>query len=474
MTSPFRCIAALFVFVTIISFPLRGDVVLHWNSVLLNNIAATATNPPRASRAMAMMHCAVFDAVNGVYGTPYQPYAVAGSPPNGASANAAAAAAAHRVLVHLFPLQQTMLDSELAASLAGIPAGPRTKGVEWGRRCGDAIIAIRADDGANANVPYGPFPGPGFWSPTPPGFLPALLPGWGAVTPWTMHTGDQFRSAGPPALTSAEYAAAFNEVKLLGRFDSAARTAEQSEIALYWADNPGTATPPGHWQLIAQGVSRSRSLNRLENARLFALLGVAVADAAIVSWDNKYHYHHWRPVTGIQQADWDGNPNTIADPNWLPFIPTPPFPAYTSGHSTFSSASSKILELYFETNEIAFSSPSLHSDQPDVVRYFSSFSQAAEEAGISRIFGGIHWQYDNIDGLEAGRALGEHVMESVFWRIGDFTGDGAVTALDLVILISAMGWNPGHPADLNGNSFVDPDDLTILVQKMHPLIEPAH
>lgn len=387
----------------------RADVVLDWNSVALQAIRTDRTAPPKAGRALAVVHTAVFDAVNGATGGGYEPFHVPPSRLTGAaSPEAAAAAAAHHALVALFPAQQAALDAALANSLAAIPASPaKTAGIAWGEEVAEAILDLRHDDGADAVAAYEAPGGSSWWARTPPAFADPLLPQWPRVRPWCMTSGRQFRQGPPPAPGSTEYRLAFREVQLLGRADSPVRTPEQSQIALFWADGPGTATPPGHWHVIAQDLARDRGNTLIQNARLFALLGVAAADAAVVSWEHKYYYGHWRPITGIQHADDDGNPETTADATWTPFIATPPFPAYTSGHSTFSSASATILALFFGTDEIAFSTTS--DGLPGVRRSFSRLSDAAAEAGQSRIYGGIHWQYDNQAGLKSGRALAEHI-----------------------------------------------------------------
>lgn len=393
-----------------LAVPGRADVVLDWNKAALDAIRVDKTAPPKASRALACVHTAIFDAINSASGGAYEPYLVQPveflAP---ISLEAAAAAAAHASLADLFPAQKAAFDAALATSLAAIPNGPaKTSGIEWGQSVAEQILAVRHDDGSGSTVAYGAPTGANWWAPTPPAFASALLPGWPGVKPWTMTSGAQFRQGPPPSPLSPEYVAAFQEVERLGRADSTARTAEQTQIALFWADGPGTATPPGHWHVIAQGISRERHLSLIENARLFALLAVAGADAAIVSWDHKYHYNNWRPVTGIQHADTDGNPATAADPAWLPLIATPPFPAYSSGHSTFSSASARLLALFFGTDQISFSTTS--DGLAGVTRSFTRLSDAAEEAGQSRIYGGIHWQFDNQTGLSSGRALGEHVF----------------------------------------------------------------
>jgi hypothetical protein len=219
-----------------------------------------------------------------------------------------------------------------------------------------------------------------------------------------MSTSGHFRPLGPPALTSAKYAADYNEIKALGAAAGSTRTSDQSEIALFWADGSGTETPPGHWNSIAQQVGLGQGNTLEDNARLFALLNLAMADAAICAWDAKYSFDFWRPVTAIRNGDLDGNPATEADPAWRSFIVTPPFPDYVSGHSTFSGAASAVLAMFYGTDHIAFT---IGSDfLPGVTRSFTSFSSAAEEAAVSRLYGGIHFRSATTDGLHAGLDIG--------------------------------------------------------------------
>jgi hypothetical protein len=405
------CFGALFVAVLLgAAGTARADVVLDWNEILLDAIRVDKTPPPKAARVMACVNVSIYDAVNGIAGG-YAPYHVTDPAPAGASPEAAAVAAAHRGLVALYPAQQATFDAAKAASLAAIPDGPaKTAGIAWGEQVADAILELRADDHSGATDDWEAPLGGGWWLPTPPAFAAPLLPNWPRVTPWAMTDTTQFRPEAPPSPNSAEYLAAFREVKRIGRVNSPNRTADQTQIALFWADGAGTETPPGHWITIAAGLSRDRGLSLAENARLFALLSITVADAAIIAWDVKYAYNNWRPVTGIQHADQDGNPATDADASWLPLLATPPFPSYTSGHSTFSSSSARLLAHFFGTDAVAFSTVS--DGLPGVTRSFTSFSQAAEEAGQSRIYGGIHWQFDNQAGLESGRALADHVFFS--------------------------------------------------------------
>lgn len=434
-----------------------ADVITDWNEVLLDAIRTDQTAPPVASRAMAMVHTAMFDAVNGIVGG-YEPYMQVGPAPRGASPEAAAAAAAHRVLTELFPAQRASFDAALADSVDGIPRGQRMKGMTYGVRCARSMARLRANDGWDMHVPYEPSDIPGLWVPTPPAFAPAALPQWGLVTPFCMDSGEQFRVPEPPDIASEAYAADFNEVKSLGSAGSLTRTADQTEIALFWVDGPGTATPPGHWLVIAQGVSEQEGLSLIENARLFALLGLAEGDAGVCSWDNKYAYEHWRPVTAIHRADEDGNAATEPDPAWTPLIPTPPFPTYTSGHSTFSGAGGRILERFFGTDDISFSTTS--DGLPGVVRSFTSFSHGAEEAGRSRIYGGIHYEYDNVHGLASGRALADSVFENFLRPVeGNAAASGAEDLRNFVAHFTAGD----HRADLTGDGVVDVRDAVILL-----------
>jgi hypothetical protein len=232
-----------------------------------------------------------------------------------------------------------------------------------------------------------------------------------------MEFGDDFRVGAPPALDSDEYTLAYLEVKELGAADSELRTDDQTEIAYFWEDGPRSVTPPGRWQLIAQELAERFDNSLVENARMFALLSIVQADAAICAWDAKYAYDHWRPVTAIRLGDLDGNDDTQVDVDWEPLIPTPPFPAYTSGHSTFSGGSAELLELFFDDTSIAIdvrtpNPPIWPNEIAGAVRSYTSLREAAEEAGQSRIYGGIHWQHDNIGGLEGGRALAQFVFAS--------------------------------------------------------------
>jgi len=383
--------------VSVIGIPVRGDVVTDCNNAALDAIRADRTAPPIASRSLAIVHVAIYDAVNGIART-HEPYLVPSAVSSSASRVAAASAAAHQTLVSLFPNHTSTFDALHAAILAGIPNGPqKTNGITWGEFVGTQILAARANDGSNAIVQPPGGSGPGVWIPTPPAFLPYLLPQWGFVVPFAMSSSSQFRPPGPPSLNSQQYAADYEEVKELGAAVGSTRTEDQTEIALFWADGAGTETPPGHWNSIAQIIATTRGNTLEENARLFALLNIAMADAAICAWDAKYTYHFWRPVTAI----------AFAEPglNWMPLLVTPPFPEYTSGHSTFSAAGATVLPLFYGTEDLPFTTGS--DFLPDVYRSFSTPFDAAEEAGVSRIYGGIHFHSANVDGLQAGSSIGE-------------------------------------------------------------------
>jgi hypothetical protein len=380
-----------------IGTPVNADVVTDWNNAALDAIRGGNTSPPIASRSLAILHASIYDAVNGIART-HEPYLVQSTAPRSASRETAASAVAHEVLVNLFPANASNFDALYTAILATMPDGSRkTAGIMWGEFVANQILAARANDGSNAVVPPPGGSGPGVWVPTPPGFLPYLLPQWGFVVPFGMSSSSQFRPAGPPSLDSQQYAADYEEVKQLGAAVGSTRTAEQSEIALFWADGAGTETPPGHWNSIAQIIATTRGNTLEENARLFALLNIAMADAAICAWDAKYTFNFWRPVTAIAFAE--------PELNWTSFIVTPPFPDYVSGHSTFSAAAATVIPLFYGTEDLPFTTAS--DFLPGVYRSFAACLDAAEEAAASRIYGGIHFRSASEDGLQAGISIGE-------------------------------------------------------------------
>ena len=382
--------------------------VLAWDQHALDAIQAESASPLLASRALAMESIAVLAVEDAVAGA--AAVRTADADTLEAVSDAAVAAAAHRILSDAFPAQGAALDTALAESLAGVPDGAAgTVAVALGDVVADAVIALRADDGWNAAVGYEGGTEPGAWRPTPPGFLPALAPQWGSVEPFALASGDQFRPAGPPDLGSAEYAAALDEVERLGSAASAERTPEQTEIARFWSDGAGTYTPPGHWNEIAAGIAAQEGLGAADSARVLAALDIALADAGIAAWDAKYAYGAWRPITAIRLADTDGNPATSADPGWSPLLATPNHPEYLSGHAAFSAAAAEVLTGFF--GGVAFTATSAGA-LPGVAREFDGFADAALEAGRSRIFAGIHFEYSDQDGLALGRAVGDAVLDA--------------------------------------------------------------
>lgn len=394
--------------VNAIGFGVVADIVTDANSGMIDAIRADDDPAPLAARNLAILHTAIYDSINAITkgGSVYFARA---TPAPGASAPAAAAAAAHQVSSLLYPDRIGLFDATFAAQLAALSPGTnRDAGVAVGLSVATAILNWREADGASLSVPYIPNPAPGFWQRTPPFFRPPDLPQWPYVTPFALTNGAQFRPAGPPALDSTEWADAYHLLQAIGATNSATRTAEQTVIARFWSDFSYTTTPPGHWNRIAQTVAATMGNSLTDNARLFALLNVAMADGGIAAWDAKYTFNFWRPVTAIEAGDTDGNSATLGDPAWVPLLVTPAFPEYISGHSTFSGAAATVLAAFYGTDAIGFS---IGADAlPGVIRSFNGFWETAEECGMSRIYGGIHYPFSDDDGLATGKAIGNYVF----------------------------------------------------------------
>lgn len=410
-----------------------GDVNTTWNAAMLEMVRETTSvlttgvlvkpPPPMVSKYLAMVHGAMFDAMNATSGV-YEGYSFETNAPVAASPIAAAAQAAYVVASHLYPTnhQMDVWNKTLDEVLASIPDGAdKTAGIALGQQSGEAMIANRANDGSDQTSSYTFRTGAGNWKPTEPSFLEPTLPQWPSVTPFVLNRGDQFRPAAPPTLDSLDYAAAVDEVLKLGSKTSTLRNVDQTQIAHFWEDGGGTSTPPGHWNLIATDVALKLNLTPMESARMFALLNIALADAGISSWDAKYAYDLWRPIDAIREAANDGNSATMPIANWEPLLITPAFPTYTSGHSTFSGAAAAVLTELFG-DSFAFTSRADRGSSgqwppsDDVglleVRSFSSFWEAANEAGLSRIYGGIHFNFDNTAGLDSGSQVGQWVVQN--------------------------------------------------------------
>lgn len=418
-----------------------------------NRVFGEQVGPGRSSKAMAVVHVAMFEAVNAIAGG-YTSYVGLAEAPAGASMSAAIAQSAHDALVHLFPSQAETFDAELAETLGGILDGVNeTNGVETGRAAAAAIVAMRETDGSAhaeplVDVDFITSDEAGFWRQDPISLHPlALGARWMEVTPFVMDSAEQFRIPPPPPMDSPEYAAAYDEVKRLGGdgvITPTERTPDQTEAGIYWAydGTPSLCAPPRLYNQIAKQIADERGSDVVETARLLALVNVAMADAGIAAWESKYFYQTWRPVTGIRESDpgtgptgsGDGNPATVGDPTYSPLgAPasnltgpnfTPPFPAYPSGHATFGGALFQILRRFYGTDDIAFT---FVSDEYNGVtrdndgnvrelkpRTFTSLSQAEEENGQSRIYLGIHWSFDKTEGIAMGREIADFVFDTAF------------------------------------------------------------
>jgi hypothetical protein len=442
--------------------------IRHWNEIAVNasgldhtpvaigenRVFGEQVGPARSSRALAIVHIAVFDAVNAIVGG-YDSYTGLSRAP-GASLDCAIAQAACDTLDALFPSQKASFNQLLADDLKQIPNSHfKTEGIDVGHRAAAAILALRANDGSQhaeprVGIDFITSNEPGKWRQDPISHHPLALGAyWGGVQPFVLQSSSQFRVPPPPALNSPEYAAAFDEAKSLGSDGigtTTTRTAEQTEIGIYWAydGTPSLCAPPRLYNQIVMRIANQMgtSSNPGELARLLALTNVAMADACISIWESKYYYQFWRPITGIREADagtgptgaGDGNPATTGDPNFSPLgAPasnlngpnfTPPFPSYPSGHGGFGGALFETLRKFYKTDDIAFTFVSDEFNgvtrdnsgnvRPIVSRSFSSLSQAEEENGQSRIYLGIHWAFDKTEAIAQGRRVADYVFANAF------------------------------------------------------------
>ena len=400
-----------------------ADAAITWNQATLEAVRRASMYPETATRIMAMVGIAQFDTLAAIESS--AAFLVKQDFSGEIDTGLALAKAAHTVLYASFPNQRISLDEILATAVAAVPDGvAKTNALALGGSIGQAVVDIRAADGSANYVEYSASDTPGRWRPTAPSFEVAEEPQWAELTPFALESASQFQLPPPPDLTSAEYAAALAEVRELGSASSATRTADQAEQAQFWSDGRGSYTPPGHWNQIAQQIAQSQGNSLAANVRLFAKLNVALADAAIASWNTKFAYSLWRPIDAIQQADLDGNAATTKDEAWLPLLITPPHPEYVSGHSTFSAAAATVLQASF--GDVAFSTNSF--TLPGVTRDYTSFQQAVDEAGRSRIYGGIHFEFSN----EGGKTLGAQVASAALARFNlaqDTQGPNVVASI---------------------------------------------
>ena len=388
------------------------NAVIQWNRTLLVIVRTPGAQPATVhpTRSFAIMHAAIYDAVNAIDRT-HTPYLVRLSGvPRFASQDAAVASAAHEVLMALYPKFQAMLDGQLQQSLAVIPDGTdKVEGIDVGKTVADQILALRSNDGSNA--PPIPFvftnpPVPGAYQSTPPNFpKQPQFSHWSQVTPFALERANQFRPGPPPSLTGDVYTDALNEVKSLGIAGSTTATPDQALTGRFW-----NGAIQNYWNEIAQTAALAHDLTTAQNARLFARLNLSFADGVIAFYDAKYTYNFWRPVTAIREAGIDGNPETIPDPNWLPEVGnTTPDPSYPGAHAVISAAGALVLDSFFGKHHFDFNVTS--EVLPGVERVFDNFDAGNEEATLSRIFAGVHFRLDLTTGQGLGRQIADFVVD---------------------------------------------------------------
>jgi hypothetical protein len=384
-----------------LSVTVHADVITDWNDKVVAVGVQARQAPFVHTRNAAIVHVAMFEAINAI-DRRYTPYRLQVSTAAGTSREAAAAAAAHFALARLYPDQAKDFESLYHTSLAAVPDGaPKSNGIQLGEQVAGEILALRAKDGADAQNTYRPYTMAGTYVPT------ALPVGstWGQVTPFALPEGSQFRPAAPVALSSAQWAKDYNEVKKMGAKTGAGRTAEQTEIARVWE-----LTGPGLHNPVARQLAATKNLDVLDNARLFALYAMAMADSYIVVFDAKYTYNFWRPVTAIRNGDSDGNDATERDPAWEPFIATPMHPEYPCAHCINTTAGAAVLEALFGDTVPPFSL--MNPTAPGVTRKFSRLSDYVKESIDARVYDGVHYRTSGEVGVAMGRKIGDYTVQN--------------------------------------------------------------
>jgi hypothetical protein len=404
-----RFVLAAAVLTSTVAPVMAENAVIVWNRQAIDATRLARNPPPHSALYFATFHVAIFDAVNGI-DHHYHGWLVNDRAPAGANVDAAIASASITVLNSLWTwTNPRTLKAAYDKALEGIPDGPsKADGVAWGKKVAEAVLANRADSGYNKPIP-GVYSSqePGKWRETPSAFRPPTLPFWGKVRPFVITSQSQFRAPPPYNIGSKEYADELAYVNKVGARDGADRTEYQTLCTPFWSDDLGTATPPGHWNLIAEDIANRKQLSVIETARLFALLNLAEADTGIAIWETKFFYSTWRPETALREMDTKLNPNAMPNPDFIPNMASPSFPAYVSGHSGFSASGARTLALFFGTDDIPFS---IGSDGlPGVIHTFDRFSDAQREAGMSRIWGGIHTMVDNLEAQKMGIEVADWV-----------------------------------------------------------------
>jgi PAP2 superfamily len=406
-----RVFSLLLAGVLLMPYPLSADAVTDWNLTAVTALS-NSPNAPLEFMILAYVHAAIYDAVNAIDGR-HTVYAVKATLANPrASQEAAAIAAAYNVLKSILPDQQVFLDGAYATSLTNIPNGQsKNDGIAIGAEVAQGILALRANDGLGADIPYTFGSGPGVYQATAPGFILPVLRDLPYVKPFTLLSPSQFRADGPPALRGRRWARDFNETKKLGSLNNSARSGDQTQLGLFYTENPVT-----FYSRIFRDFAATRGLSLADNARLFARLHLGIGDALIAVFDSKYYFNFWRPITAIPAGGTDGNSLTDADPGWMPLAFTPPHPEYPSAHAGNSGMMAETLRSFFHTKKITiqFTSTVPNSGSP---RILTSTDQIVEQVIQARIYGGMHFRTANEDGVRLGKQVAKWIAKNYFRRL---------------------------------------------------------
>ena len=385
-------------------------VLKQWNDAFLDAIRVDSSPPGVASRKMAILHLAMFEAANSIQ-PKYHSYLSSGAPKPQSGLNAeqvaiSAALQVGRIEFPAFSGKFRMLRDRFLKADGDYDAASEEHGIA----VADHIINLRGNDGSSRSITYIPKNEVGIWKRTPPKFRPPETPQWMHVKPFCTSDTTEYSYPSPPSITSEAYAEAWKQVKELGGKDSTIRTEDQTEIAHFWSCFTYTATPAGHWNEIACNLLVDRKESWIDSLHLLALMNLALADAGVAAWKVKYEKHFWRPIYAIRQADQDGNSATVSEPSWDSLLEAPPHPEFVSGHSTYTGAGAEVIRRWLGTDRVSFSTTS--DSLPGVFRSFESISECEHEIGMSRIYGGIHFLFSNLDGLELGHQVGRNVFEN--------------------------------------------------------------